>query len=77
MANTRTAKSTTRRNTRTTTRSRSSKTASSSPSAEQVAVLAYEKWCARGRPDGGDLQDWLEAEAELAAKGNGRKSRRK
>lgn len=32
---------------------------------EQVALRAYEKWNARGRPTGDDLRDWLEAEQEL------------
>ena len=32
---------------------------------EQVALRAYEKWSARGRPTGDDLRDWLEAEQEL------------
>ena len=31
----------------------------------EIAVRAYEKWLARGRSDGSDLQDWLEAEAEI------------
>jgi Protein of unknown function (DUF2934) len=32
---------------------------------EKIAARAYEKWCKRGRPDGTQMQDWLEAEAEL------------
>jgi hypothetical protein len=32
---------------------------------EKIAMRAYEKWCQRGRPQGTDLQDWIEAEAEL------------
>jgi hypothetical protein len=32
---------------------------------EKIAMRAYEKWCKRGRPHGSDLQDWMEAEAEL------------
>jgi hypothetical protein len=32
---------------------------------EKIAMRAYEKWCKRGKPPGSDLQDWMEAEAEL------------
>jgi len=32
---------------------------------EKIAMRAYEKWCQRGRPQGTELQDWMEAEAEL------------
>jgi hypothetical protein len=32
---------------------------------EKIAMRAYEKWCQKGRKDGTQLQDWLEAEAEL------------
>lgn len=34
---------------------------------EKIAMRAYEKWCKKGRPCGSDMQDWLEAEAELKA----------
>jgi len=34
---------------------------------DKIAMRAYEKWCKRGRPNGTDRQDWLEAEAELKA----------
>lgn len=35
---------------------------------EKIAMRAYDKWCQRGRPDGcSEMQDWLEAEAELKA----------
>jgi hypothetical protein len=34
---------------------------------DKVAMRAYEKWCKRGRPQGTDMQDWLEAERELQA----------
>jgi hypothetical protein len=34
---------------------------------EKIAMRAYEKWCQRGRPQGSDKQDWIEAEAELRA----------
>jgi hypothetical protein len=34
---------------------------------EKIAMRAYEKWCKRGRPQGSDVQDWMEAEAELKA----------
>jgi hypothetical protein len=32
---------------------------------EKVCMRAYEKWVKRGRPQGTDVQDWLEAENEL------------
>jgi hypothetical protein len=32
---------------------------------DKIAMRAYEKWCRRGRPQGSDQQDWLEAELEL------------
>jgi Protein of unknown function (DUF2934) len=32
---------------------------------ERIAMRAYEKWVQRGRPQGTDLKDWIEAEAEL------------
>ena len=34
---------------------------------EKIATRAYEKWVKRGKPSGTDMQDWMEAEAELAA----------
>ena len=46
---------------------------------EKIAMRAYEKWCKRGRPQGTDKQDWIEAEAELRAemtRGNASSSRR-
>ncbi|HTU19838.1 MAG TPA: DUF2934 domain-containing protein [Gemmataceae bacterium] len=32
---------------------------------EKIAMRAYEKWIKRGRPQGTEIQDWLEAENEL------------
>ena len=32
---------------------------------EKIAMRAYEKWVKRGRPQGTEMQDWSEAEAEL------------
>jgi hypothetical protein len=32
---------------------------------EKIAMRAYEKWIKRGRPQGTEMQDWLEAEMEL------------
>lgn len=32
-----------------------------------IARRAYEKWQARGCPDGDDRRDWFEAEQEIAA----------
>jgi hypothetical protein len=34
---------------------------------EKIAQRAYEKWIKRGRPQGTEMQDWLEAENELRA----------
>jgi hypothetical protein len=34
---------------------------------EKIAMRAFDKWVLRGRPCGTELQDWLEAEAELRA----------
>lgn len=34
---------------------------------DKIAMRAYEKWVKRGRPPGTDMQDWIEAEAELRA----------
>ena len=41
-------------------------TATSVPQ-EKIAQRAYEKWMKRGCPQGSDVQDWVEAERELAA----------
>jgi Protein of unknown function (DUF2934) len=32
---------------------------------EKIAMRAYEKWLKRGCTHGHDMQDWIEAEAEL------------
>lgn len=32
---------------------------------EKIAMRAYEKWIKRGKPQGTQMQDWLEAEMEL------------
>ncbi len=34
---------------------------------EKIAMRAYEKWVKRGRPQGTEMQDWIEAENELKA----------
>ncbi len=34
-------------------------------SQEKIAMRAYEKWVKRGRPQGTEMLDWLEAENEL------------
>lgn len=34
---------------------------------EEIASLAYRRYVERGRRDGGDLQDWLEAEKKLGS----------
>jgi hypothetical protein len=38
-----------------------------SPSQEQIAIHAYHRWLARGKPIGTDWEDWFEAERQLAA----------
>ena len=40
---------------------------SSTPTHEQIAARAYEIFIERGRPQGRDLDHWLEAEAHLRA----------
>ena len=42
------------------------------PEREQIAVLAYSYWQARGCSDGSPEQDWLRAEAELGTPPPGR-----
>ena len=36
--------------------------------AEQIRIRAYELYEARGRADGHDTEDWLEAEAEITGR---------
>jgi hypothetical protein len=38
---------------------------SSSPTREEIEVRAYEIYERRGRIDGNDVEDWLQAESEL------------
>jgi hypothetical protein len=33
----------------------------------EIAPRAYKLWCAAGRPEGCDLEFWLQAESELSA----------
>ena len=35
------------------------------PTAGEIAALAYQKYEERGRHDGHDLDDWLQAEREI------------
>lgn len=35
---------------------------------ELIRIRAYERYEARGRGDGHDLEDWLEAEAEITGR---------
>ena len=37
------------------------------PTRDEVAAIAYQIYLQEGRPEGRDLQHWLEAEAQLAA----------
>ena len=41
------------------------RTAAEESSGEEIRRRAYELYEARGRGDGHDLEDWLEAEAEI------------
>jgi hypothetical protein len=36
--------------------------------AEQIRIRAYELYEDRGREDGHDMEDWLEAEAEITGR---------
>ena len=40
-------------------------TSRSGPKAEQIAARAYQLYLERGRTDGHDVDDWLQAEYEL------------
>jgi hypothetical protein len=40
------------------------------PTLEEIQVRAYEAYVQRGRIDGFDLEDWLQAEKELKENGN-------
>lgn len=37
------------------------------PTEEQIAIVAYEMWEARGCPHGSSDEDWFAAEARLAS----------
>jgi hypothetical protein len=39
--------------------------AGGAPPTEKIAARAYEIWQASGRPDGHDMDHWLQAEREL------------
>ncbi len=43
----------------------SGRTAAEADREEQIRLRAYELYEARGRGDGHDVEDWLEAEAEI------------
>jgi predicted dehydrogenase len=43
-------------------------TSPASPTPEEIAAEAYAIYTARGRADGHDLEDWLEAERTLSAR---------
>jgi hypothetical protein len=44
------------------------------PSLDEIRARAYEKYIERGRTDGQDLDDWFQAEKELAETGRNRPS---
>ena len=39
-------------------------------SRQSIAERAYQLWIDRGRPQGSEIEDWLEAERQLAAMGD-------
>lgn len=45
-----------------------SRTTAEETSEEQIRDRAYELYEARGRGDGHDMEDWLEAEAEITGR---------
>jgi hypothetical protein len=45
--------------------------AQSSPTIEQIQQRAYELYLERGGAEGNDIEDWLQAERELGAPGEG------
>jgi hypothetical protein len=47
------------------TTSKSGRTAAEADREEQIRVRAYELYVARGGEDGHDIDDWLQAEAEI------------
>jgi hypothetical protein len=52
---------------RATNASKPKQAAPATPAHEQIALRAYEIWFRNGCQDGRDVEDWLEAEAELHA----------
>ena len=46
---------------------RSADVAGQADRADLIARRAYERWQARGCPQGDDLRDWLDAEMEITA----------
>ena len=42
---------------------------SAQPTYDEIAQVAYERYISRGRSDGRDLDDWIEAERELRERG--------
>lgn len=44
------------------------RTAAEETGEEQIRLRAYELYEARGRADGHDMEDWLEAEAEITGR---------
>jgi Protein of unknown function (DUF2934) len=46
----------------------SGRTAAEADHEEQIRVRAYELYVARGGEDGHDVEDWLEAEAEISGR---------
>lgn len=42
-------------------------TANGEPAVEEIALHAYAIWENEGRPDGHDIDHWLQAEAQLRA----------
>lgn len=50
--------------------------AGGAPPPEKIAARAYEIWQATGRPDGHDMDHWLQAERELRGAQQGTRTSR-
>ena len=53
------------------TRKNGSASTSAQPTREEIASRAYEVYVRKGQAEGHDLENWLEAEAELKQERNG------
>ena len=51
-------------------KTKNNRTKRTHPTPDQIATRAYEIWETSGRPEGCDMDHWLQAEAEILASGN-------